>query len=37
MRLKSTVMQIKEALVNDRLHVSKVSRKFSIPLFIVLQ
>ena len=28
--IKSTVMQIEKALINDRLHVSKVSRKFHI-------
>ena len=30
-RLKGTVMQIGKALINDRLRVSKVSRKFRIP------
>ena len=29
--LKGTVMQIENALINDRLRVSKVSRKFRIP------
>ena len=29
--LKSTIMQIEKALINDRLNVSKVSWKFRIP------
>ena len=29
--LKGTVMQIEKALINNRLRVSKVSRKFRIP------
>ena len=30
-KFKGTVMQIEKTLINDRLHVSKVSRKFDIP------
>ena len=30
-KVKGTVMQIEKALINDRLHSSKVSRNFSIP------
>ena len=29
--IKGAVMQIKKALVNDRLRVSKLSRKFCVP------
>ena len=31
LKVKGTVMQIEEAPVNDRLHISKVSCKFRIP------
>ena len=38
--LKGTIMQIEKALINDRLHVSKVSfekQNFASQLFIILQ
>ena len=35
--VKGRVMQIEKALTNDRLRVSKVSGKFRIPTFIILQ
>ena len=35
--IKGTVIQIEKALINDCLSVSKVSWKFRIPIFIILQ
>ena len=35
--LQGTVMQIKKALINDGLRISKVSEYFPFQLFIILQ